>query len=158
MQASRSLASAMRSKDGTVRLRLSPAHLGSLRVAVRVDQAGVIARFEASTEAARAALDAAQAHLRASLHARGLEVQRIEIVHTPQGTPEHAADHAADQRDPGNLDQQTRDPGEHARDAQTNRVSAEADDEFFDGAGLAEPIAPGPLRVVDGAIRLDALA
>lgn len=158
MQASRGLAHAMRSRDGTVRFRLNPANLGSLRVAVRVDQAGVIARFEASTEAARAALDASQAHLRAALHSRGLEVQRLEIVHTPPPSQDHSADAGQDQHAPGQADQHARDWNGQPAHTETTRLSAEADDEFFDGAESAEPLAPGPLRVVDGAIRLDALA
>lgn len=156
MQAARGLAAALRSKDGTIQLRLRPAQLGSIRVTVRVDQARVIARIEASSEQARAALETGAAQLRSALQSRGLEVERLEIVHTPAEPGTRADGRGA--HFAGDPEQAQTHTNDRSQMTSSHRSSAEADDDSFLEATSAEPIASGPLRVIDGEIRLDALA
>ena len=88
-QANRALGLALRTKDGSVRFNLAPDHLGSLRVELtRSEQGGVSARFEAATQQAREMLEASIEQLRASLEARGLRVDRLDVRVAEAAGPE----------------------------------------------------------------------
>ncbi|MEZ6232838.1 MAG: flagellar hook-length control protein FliK [Phycisphaerales bacterium] len=79
-QANRALGLALRAKDGSVRFNLAPEHLGALRVELtRTEQGGVSARFEATSQQAREILESSIEQLRASLEARGLRVDRLDV-------------------------------------------------------------------------------
>jgi flagellar hook-length control protein FliK len=64
---------------GTVRLRLAPAEMGSVRVEMRINQRKVQARVVAESEAAGAALREHLPELRQRLESQGMEVERLEI-------------------------------------------------------------------------------
>ncbi len=64
---------------GIVRLRLSPAELGSVRVEMQVSGRKVTARVVAETEVASGLLREHVGDLRARLEAQGMQVERIEI-------------------------------------------------------------------------------
>ncbi|MCA9287658.1 MAG: flagellar hook-length control protein FliK, partial [Phycisphaerales bacterium] len=87
-QANRALGLALRAKDGSVRFNLAPDHLGSLRVEIVRGQHGVSARFEAASQQAREILESSIEHLRASLEARGLRVDRLEVRVAEAAGPE----------------------------------------------------------------------
>ena len=96
-QAAKGLAMALKQGEGTVTINLKPAHLGSLKIEVSMEQGEVTAKLEASSETARQLLTDAQHSLRAALEARGLSVERIDIVAPPSGAPsQDAADKQPD--------------------------------------------------------------
>ncbi|MDF1840807.1 MAG: flagellar hook-length control protein FliK [Rubripirellula sp.] len=64
---------------GTVRLRLAPAELGSVRVEMRVHQRNMQARIVAETEAASTALREHLPELRQRLESQGLQIERLEV-------------------------------------------------------------------------------
>lgn len=76
----RGLASILRQKGGAVTIRLNPEALGAVKVKLEIDQASVRARFEASSEEARRLLSESSETLRHALEARGLSVEKLEIV------------------------------------------------------------------------------
>ncbi|MEN0019335.1 MAG: flagellar hook-length control protein FliK [Planctomycetota bacterium] len=84
-QIARGLAAAMQRKDGTATLTLRPDGLGRLQVQVAVRQDVVTATFRATTEQARALLEASQLSLRGALESRGLQVDRLVIEPTDEG-------------------------------------------------------------------------
>ncbi len=69
----------MGSDGGTVRLRLAPAELGSVRVEMQIHGRKVNARVVAETEAASMMLREHLPDLRARLEAQGMQVERIEV-------------------------------------------------------------------------------
>lgn len=89
-QASRGLAKLVSRGGGEMRLTLQPASLGEVRVAVRVGDGVVSARFEATGEAAREALGTRLAELRGVLESRGVAVERLHV----EGFEPRAADTA----------------------------------------------------------------
>ncbi|MDX9910872.1 MAG: flagellar hook-length control protein FliK [Phycisphaerales bacterium] len=120
LQLSRGLAAALRSAGKEVTLRLTPEALGEVRVRVRFENGGVIARFEASDAKARSLLEQSVGSLRSAMESRGLGVERIEIGPGPEaggagdrgasdaGVSGHAWDgasagdgHSGEQRDAG---------------------------------------------------------
>ena len=64
---------------GTVRLRLAPAELGSVRVEMRIHQRKMQARIVAETEAASTALREHLPELRQRLESQGLQIERLEV-------------------------------------------------------------------------------
>ncbi|MDG2221656.1 MAG: flagellar hook-length control protein FliK [Rubripirellula sp.] len=64
---------------GTVRLRLAPAELGSVRVEMRIQQRKIQARVVAETEAASTALREHLPELRQRLESQGLQIERLEV-------------------------------------------------------------------------------
>jgi flagellar hook-length control protein FliK len=66
-------------EGGTIRLRLAPAEMGSIRVEMRINQRKVQARVVAETEAASAALREHLPDLRARIESFGMQVERLEI-------------------------------------------------------------------------------
>jgi len=78
-QVHRALGLALRSNDGPVTIRLTPEHLGQLRVDLSRGEAGVTARFEAATSEAQKLLESSMPELRSALEARGLQVDRLEV-------------------------------------------------------------------------------
>lgn len=100
-------------------LRLQPASLGQLKVRVAIDRerSEVSARFEVTGAEARRAVDASLGDLRASLEARGLVINTLDVVLRPRerplgdplglatGTPYARAEGTADGgRAPGSVD------------------------------------------------------
>ncbi len=84
---------------GELRLRLSPAELGSLRLEVRVQEGVLTARVEAETPAARTVLIENLPALRERLAEQGVRIERFDVdlmQHSPGGTP----DHSRQQREP----------------------------------------------------------
>ncbi len=82
--------------EGEMTLRLSPEHLGRLEIRVRVRQGEVGAQVLPENERAHALLTENLHTLRSALEARGLEVQRLEVLRpqeaSPQGDPGQNAD------------------------------------------------------------------
>jgi len=70
---------AAKNRDGEIRLRLSPPELGSLRLEVRVQQGGMIARLEAETPAARTLLIDNLPALRERLAEQGVHIEQFDV-------------------------------------------------------------------------------
>jgi flagellar hook-length control protein FliK len=84
---------------GELRLRLSPAELGSLRLEIRVQEGVLTARVETETPAARSVLIENLPALRERLAEQGVRIERFDVdlmQHSPGGTP----DHSRQQREP----------------------------------------------------------
>jgi flagellar hook-length control protein FliK len=64
---------------GTVRLRLAPAELGSVRVEMRIQQRKLQARVVAETEAASTALREHLPELRQRLESQGMQIERLDV-------------------------------------------------------------------------------
>lgn len=82
-------------KDGTMRFRLAPEHLGNLHVELKQQAAGAAIRLTAETEAARAILADAHPRLIAEARAQGV---RIAEAHVDLGSGRSPQQEAADQR------------------------------------------------------------
>lgn len=78
-QAHRALSQALTSRDGTTTLRLTPDHLGPLRVEITREDAGMTGKFEVATPEARRLLESSMSELKAALEARGLRVENLEV-------------------------------------------------------------------------------
>jgi flagellar hook-length control protein FliK len=89
----RGLAAALRQGGGTVTLRLNPETLGSLKIQVSTQEAGIVAKLQASTEQARSLLTENVDMLRSAMESRGLSVDRIVIEHASGWTPSGSRDH-----------------------------------------------------------------
>jgi flagellar hook-length control protein FliK len=79
-QVARGLAAAVRQRDGTLTLRLSPESLGDIKIVVRVESGQVSAQIDAQTDQARQLLSDTASTLRSALEAQGLVVERIEVA------------------------------------------------------------------------------
>jgi flagellar hook-length control protein FliK len=66
-------------KGGIVTMRLQPEALGAVRIQMTIEQGVVQARFEAATPEARDLLNKHMETLRASLEAKGLSVDRLQV-------------------------------------------------------------------------------
>jgi len=78
-QAARGLAVALSRADGAVTLRLNPESLGFIRIKLEMGKGSVLARIEASTDAARHLLEQSSETLRASLEAKGWESSHVRV-------------------------------------------------------------------------------
>ena len=76
----RGLGAALRQRGGSVTLRLTPAELGTIRIEMRVSEGSVVARLTAEHDSAHALLTRNLGELKQSLQARGLLVERLEVV------------------------------------------------------------------------------
>ncbi len=92
-QMSRGMAAVLAQRGGAVSLRLQPEALGELRVRLDWERGAVSVRFVAGSERARELLEHALPGLRASLEARGLEVERVAVE--PPPVPHADSGHAA---------------------------------------------------------------
>jgi len=84
-----------RHTNGSVRLRLSPAELGSLRLEIAVRDGMMTAKVEAETQAARSLLLDNLPTLRERLAEQNIKIDRFDVDlgdRSPGGLPEHAAD------------------------------------------------------------------
>lgn len=79
-QVARGLAAAVRQRDGTLTLRLSPDSLGDIKIQVRVESGHVSAHIHAQTDQARQLLTESASTLRTALEAHGLVVERVEVA------------------------------------------------------------------------------
>lgn len=71
--------SAAQSRDGEIRLRLSPPELGSLKVEIRVQDGALVARLEAETDVAKAAIVDNLPVLRERLAEQGVRIERFDV-------------------------------------------------------------------------------
>jgi flagellar hook-length control protein FliK len=93
MRVARAFVLAQDGGGGELRLRLSPAELGSLRLEVRVQEGVLTARVEAETPAARTVLIENLPALRERLAEQGVRIERFDVdlmQHSPGGTPDHS--------------------------------------------------------------------
>lgn len=84
------LRSVLNQRGGTLTLRLSPAELGAMRIAVKMDGAAVSAQFQATTAVASQALNQNIATLRQALEAQGLTVEHLNVQVQPSGNSSQA--------------------------------------------------------------------
>ncbi len=167
-QAAAGLATALRKGSGTITMRLSPEGLGELRIEVAVREERVRARIEAGS-AARALLVERREELRGALEARGLSVERIDIVGAPEAPgaqpPETGRgptpDGAAQPEDPGGRAGPRGGAGDGSwsggRDGGGGTGARDAEPAAWDGAGLVEA-SPGVWIDLDlGRYRVDAV-
>jgi hypothetical protein len=82
-QVVRGFALALRQAGGKITLRLSPEHLGQVVVSVVSRDGKITARIEPSEASAHRLLVSSADGLRAALEARGLSVERVEVVLPP---------------------------------------------------------------------------
>jgi flagellar hook-length control protein FliK len=82
--------------EGSLKFRLNPEHLGSLKVELMPDRGGTAVRLTAETDAARAIIADAQPRLIAEARAQGLRISEAHVdLGQPGGDPRRdAGDHA----------------------------------------------------------------
>lgn len=97
-QIARGLAGALRQGGGVVTLRLTPEHLGQLKLDLRIEGSSVSATLTPSSEPARQLLEESSGALKAALEARGLTVERIEVAPVRAGEPTDSSPEASDGR------------------------------------------------------------
>ncbi len=71
--------SAAQDRDGEVRLRLSPAELGSLQLEIRVENGALTAKLHTETDAARTAIIENLPALREKLAEQGIRIERFDV-------------------------------------------------------------------------------
>ncbi len=71
--------SAAQERDGEVRLRLSPAELGSLQLEIRVENGALTAKLHTETDAARTAIIENLPALREKLAEQGVRIERFDV-------------------------------------------------------------------------------
>lgn len=158
---SRGLDAALRQGGGSVTMRLTPPSLGAMRVELTLDQGVVEARLEATQQQAHDLLTRNVHVLRASLEARGLSVERIEI--TPPPPTNHDG---LGQNDPGEDGRAWREeqPGPDAeagggRDGERSEDAGERPREALSDDGLdGDPETESAERVGSGLGLLNAVA
>ncbi len=86
MQQATAATDAMVAGTGAVMLRLHPAHLGQLKVQIRIEggTGGVRARFEASSAKAKGLLGESIESLKTALEGRGLRVDEVVVAQSPR--------------------------------------------------------------------------
>ena len=94
-QVSRSLASVLKEGGGSMTLRLSPEHLGEVRIKLSLRDGVVRARMETSSDDATKLLQDSLPQLRAALEARGVRVDELTIQQ-PSNTAPGASDPGLD--------------------------------------------------------------
>ncbi|MBL4591894.1 MAG: flagellar hook-length control protein FliK [Phycisphaerales bacterium] len=80
-QVQRGLASILRTSGGSMTLRLSPGHLGDLKIRVSTEDGAVRVRFETESAGARDAIEQGLKGLREQLEAKGVRVQELNVDH-----------------------------------------------------------------------------
>jgi flagellar hook-length control protein FliK len=70
----------MRNGRSDLRLQLEPQDLGAIRIALSLQDAGLICRLETETDETRSLLEAGVAELKKGLSAHGLQIERLEVV------------------------------------------------------------------------------
>jgi flagellar hook-length control protein FliK len=89
-QIAKSLASSVQSGSQEVRLELHPKELGSVTLKVMVEQNGVAAQIDVKDPAVKTVLENNLPQLREAFQREQLEVNRVEIVLTSEGTPQES--------------------------------------------------------------------
>lgn len=85
-QVQNGLAAALKRSGGTVTMRLTPHALGFMRIKLELRDGVVGARFEASTDQARRLLEQNMASLRTALEAKGLQVEKLIVRLSQEGS------------------------------------------------------------------------
>lgn len=151
--ASRAMVQTVREGRTEVILRLRPETLGPVKIELSMEDGRMNARMESSNPAARELLGASLDHLRGALEARGLSVDRIEVVAPAESEGAQAG--GADPQQHGGSS-----AGEHGRredhGASRESVGEPAAEPW--GSGAAEPAGMWTERGADGAslLRVDA--
>lgn len=104
-QIARGLSAALRQREGTVTLKLTPESLGVVRVRVSVSEGIVNVRIEAEADSARRLLGDNVAALRLALEDQGLRIERIEVA-----GPRDAATNGATEGQTGSHGEASGDP------------------------------------------------
>lgn len=89
----RGVGAVVRQGGGSLTLRLDPPSLGQLTIRLTIESGAVQARFESSTTQARQLLTDHMSTLRATLEARGLNVERLEVAARSAGVAHAAPSH-----------------------------------------------------------------
>lgn len=108
-------------RSGSVRLRLSPPQLGSLRLEITVRDGSMTARVEAETPTARNLLLDNLPALRDRLAQQDVKVKQFDVDlmdRSPGGLPDQTADHTQSHRRGGGGDSAAQPSGDTDRDAQ----------------------------------------
>ncbi|MEK6701260.1 MAG: flagellar hook-length control protein FliK [Planctomycetota bacterium] len=79
-QLARGLTAAMRHKGGVLTLRLSPEHLGAVKIELVVENGKVSATFDAQNDQTRQLLHANLDSLTKAIEERGMVVDRVQVV------------------------------------------------------------------------------
>ncbi len=101
-QVQRGLASILRTSGGSMTLRLSPGHLGDLKIRVATEDGGVRVRFETETAGAREAIEQGLRGLREQLETKGVRVHEMNVDHrdsNPFGSSNSDSNAANDEQD-----------------------------------------------------------
>lgn len=94
-QVQRSLGSVLKSGGGSMKIKLTPEHLGEIKVHIETKDGAVSARFDAQTDTVRAILESGLGTLRHALEARGVRVENLTA-----DLPDTPGDDAASPADP----------------------------------------------------------
>lgn len=104
---------------GTLRLRLSPPELGSLRIEIEVRGSTMTARIEAETSAARTVLLDSLPALRDRLADQNIKVDRFDVELANQSTDDGSRQPTGQRDRQGEKSQYGNSPGGNARQAET---------------------------------------
>lgn len=103
------LAKMLAQNGGRMTVLLRPERLGEVKIRMETSEGAVRVRMEAGTEAARQTLESGLDALRAGLESRGVRVENLEILRTPE-LPAH-----------GSADSGSADPDGHRQENQGTR-------------------------------------
>ncbi|MBL4698563.1 MAG: flagellar hook-length control protein FliK, partial [Phycisphaerales bacterium] len=150
-QVQRGLASLMRSGDSEMTLKLTPGHLGEIRIQIKTNGDRLGIRFETSTQEASEFLKNSVNELSSALRSKGISLEQIQIDRAPtpdepNARPQDGVGHAPDhqqggqdaQRHPndGHPDQSPNDPFAGFNSDQNNESQAGQPESIWSQIGL----------------------
>lgn len=143
-QLARGMAAALQQKGGTVTLRMQPETLGQLRIHMDLSPGQVALRFQVADAQARDLLESSLQHLRASLEAKGLAVEKVAVHIDPTlAKPNSDSDQRSDKHpgDPGSNPRGGADafPGDSGSGARQNAPQDAGQSEYRGQAGRRPP-------------------
>ena len=123
-QVQRGLASLLRSGDNEMTLKLTPGHLGEIRIQIKTQGDQLALRFETSSQEATQYLNASVKDLTSNLLAKGMNLQSVEINHEAPQESANTNEQSGTNPDARSSDRDHQQSNEH--------TSHQRDNEAFD--------------------------
>lgn len=119
-QVQRGLASLLRSGKNDMTLKLTPGHLGEIKIRVKTDGNRIEVKFETSTREASEYLNSSAKELTASLRSKGLNLDQVHIEHADKSSTNDTAQ--------GQIQDQTTQDHDRQRENQQNHTNSSDED------------------------------
>lgn len=153
-QVQRGLASIINTKGGTMKLRMSPEHLGQVRIQLTTKDGHVKIKIDAETDHARAALKDGLADLRASMESRGVHVDELSIEQR-EPSEFRLSDEAGEPKDTASQNDSGSSDDQQGKNSEQQEHADASDPDSTDTTDTTDSESPQPIWTELG---LDAIA